>query len=336
MKILQPSSNQATLTLPFSQLQSDFLDSLLQRGLSPNTLKNYKTDLDFFNHFLRDSQTGLLVGDFDAVTGPQLFDEYLHQRYPSPNSRRRRVQTLRLFFDFLKHHNIFDDNPIKKILPSPKKLSPPKPATYSQILIMGKYLFDQVQESKKKASFNLEHLVSLRNQVIFWLILEGGLKVSDISELHRNHLSLHTPVRVMVTPRKNEPYSVPLSDHFRDLIHQYFSVLTHIMNQENLNFPHLFFSANPYKILNEGITSRGIEMVFAQIRQNCHIEITPKSLRQSAIFIWLSQGQSQEIVKKRLGLAPNYSLEIYQTQLSQNIYPQYIGTSSSIFPFSFT
>ena len=41
---------------------------------------------------------------------------FLEARYPQSNSRRRKIQTLRIFFDYLIEKNYFTDNPVRKLV----------------------------------------------------------------------------------------------------------------------------------------------------------------------------------------------------------------------------
>ncbi|MFI5391555.1 MAG: hypothetical protein ACHQYQ_09350, partial [Bacteriovoracales bacterium] len=50
------------------------------------------------------------------------------------------------------------------------------------------------------------------------------------------------------------------------------------------------------------------------------IEITPKNLRQSCIFKWLHQEHSEDLIKEWMGVAPSYSLKIYQDLMEKNYY----------------
>src|SRR5688572_11270115 len=98
--------------------QTEFLDLLQRQGKSFNTIKNYKADLSCFNAFLLGKQESLKLSEF-TTTQVQEYAQFLHGKYDSSNSVRRRVQALRLFFDFLMAQNIFQENPLKKMAVSP-------------------------------------------------------------------------------------------------------------------------------------------------------------------------------------------------------------------------
>ena len=99
--------------------QTLFLENLENTGKSFNTLKNYKTDLNIFNQFLIQKGRKLSLGEI-THTEVEEYSYFLEKKYNSPNSIRRRVQALRIFFDYLISKEIFDKNPIKTIISKPK------------------------------------------------------------------------------------------------------------------------------------------------------------------------------------------------------------------------
>src|SRR5690606_25353167 len=113
--------NIRTMKWNLIEKQTEFLDLLKLQGKSFNTIKNYKADLNCFNAFLVDKQQGLKLNQFTTAQ-VQEYAQFLNKKYDSSNSVRRRVQALRLFFDFLLTENIFNENPIKKMAVSPKIL----------------------------------------------------------------------------------------------------------------------------------------------------------------------------------------------------------------------
>src|SRR5690606_3058383 len=122
------------------------------------------------------------------------------------------------------------------------------------------------------------------NQVVFLLIYEAGLKVSDLVSLRKRHLFLdQESPRVLIEPEKRDPYTVPLPAFSLKIFEEYFALLAHQMKKTGLKFEHVLFNANPHRILSGGLTSRGLEMIFEDYRKRLIIQLTPKSLRQSCI-----------------------------------------------------
>jgi site-specific recombinase XerD len=222
--------------LDINCLQELFFKDLEQKGRSSNTLKNYRTDLDCFNLFVSDHQHSTKIHDY-GLNEIKKYGEYLDHRYSSDNSKRRRVQALRLFFDFLVQENIFPNNPVRSLPTSPKFVDRPKPTPYIDVKTLWYFLLDETKQKKK-----LEQLMVLRNQVIMLLIYEAGLKVSDLAGLKRRHLLLDTPdVRVLIEAPRRDPYTVALPDYTRIIFENYLEKLSAELKRHKLKFDHILF-----------------------------------------------------------------------------------------------
>ncbi|MCY4524956.1 MAG: site-specific integrase, partial [Halobacteriovoraceae bacterium] len=176
-------------------LQNRFYKKLQLRGRTSNTLKNYRVDLGCFNQFLLEEQNNLEINKFNLAK-IKAYSSFLYQKYNSDNSRRRRVQTLRLFFDFLVQERFFPDNPVRDIPTSPKFLDIPRPTSLEDIKKLWPCLIED-SHSKK----TMERLLAKRNQVIVLLIFGGGLKISDLVKLKNKHIIIDKSSRVIITPR---------------------------------------------------------------------------------------------------------------------------------------
>lgn len=293
--------------------QHEFLRNLEKAGKSFNTVKNYKADLQCFNTFLIDKQQHLKIKSFSS-TQVQEYSQYLDKKYDSPNSVRRRVQALRLFFDFLMKEELFPDNPLKQMAVSPKVLDNPEPTPFPEVIKTYKLLKKRVKDTE-----NLQELVNARNVVIFHLIYGAGLKVSDMAKLSFGGIlkDKHN-YRVMVEHPKRDPYSIPLPLVFSRDFQFYKSKLQEHLKSSDLEIEELLFNANPYKILSGGLSPRGTELFFEDLRRELKTDMTAKSLRQSCIFKWLNQKVSHTTIKEWLGVTPSYSLELYLEELKKD------------------
>ena len=57
-----------------------------------------------------------------------------------------------------------------------------------------------------------------------------------------------------------------------------------------------------------------------EYRKKLSIEVTPKSLRQSAILNWINKGLNDSTVKEWMGVAPSYSLKSYKSVKDEYFY----------------
>lgn len=292
--------------MDIANLQNKFFVELKRRGRVANTLKNYRTDLNCFNLYLAEKKRGF-SSDFDI---PEI-EEYWHfldRRYGSDNSKRRRLQALRIFFDYLIGQGLLPSNPVRKLLPPPKFLDKPNPPPPESVQALWEHLL--VEPGSGSA---IDRLIALRNQILFLCIYTAALKVSDLSQLTRDQIFLDQDPRILVTPPKRDPYSIPLSDVFGSVFRKYEALLGRAKEQSRLSFREVFFNANPFRILSGGISPRGIELVFKGLRHELDIEgLTARSLRQACILRWIGCGHHEGLIREWIGVAPSYSLKPYR------------------------
>ncbi len=300
--------------LPLRELENRFFSKLKDQGKSANTLKNYKTDLECFNQYLIHNHKNMDISKY-AMNEIQEYGKYIQNRYNSDNSRRRRIQALRIFFDFLVGEGVVPGNPVRKLPTSPKFLDIPRPSTFANVKTLWSHLIEESHNPHK-----MTQLLARRNQVITLLIFGAGLKVSDISKLKLDHITLGDTPRVMVIPQKRDPYTVELPRVFNAVYKSYVALLTSLKNESGLNFDDVLFNANPHRILSGGLSARGLEIIFEELRKKLLLDMTPKSLRQSCIFKWLHFGKIDNLIKEWMGVAPSYSLKLYREHMHKHIF----------------
>ncbi len=296
--------------IDLSIYQLEFMQELAKQGKSANTIKNYRTDLNIFKKFLA-SKGRLYILNEVKTTEVLEYGKFLNDKYNSPNSIRRRVQALRIFFDYLIAQGICDENPIKKMLVAPKVVDLPKPTPHNTVIDLFEYLSLQVAQSR-----DFEQLLAQRNLVLFALIYGCGLKVSDVERVDAAHVFLQDQnSRIIITPDKRDPYTVVIPQVYEEEFEKYFSMLESFKKRDRIDFEQLLFNANPFKILSGGLSSRGIEVIFKHISGQLKTPITAKELRQACIFKWMVQGVRPTRIKEWMNVQPQYSLTPYQDLL---------------------
>jgi site-specific recombinase XerD len=301
--------------------QQKFIQHLETQGKSPNTLKNYRIDLVAFNKFLLQKSKNVSLNGFNEQHAHE-FGVFLDQIYPSSNSRRRRLQAVRIFFDYLVEQGGFTHNPLKKIEISPKFLDTPHPIGFEDFYRVTQAILSEIEQSNE-----LDRLLHFRNLIIFYLIYGSGLKVSDFEQLQMSHIThAKNSLRILVIPRKRDPYTVPSLELFIDIIKIYKIELKRAYKQYGLETEHIIFNANSRKIIDGGLSARGIELIFKKYAKLFKLEdFTAKNLRQACVVRWIAQGERESLIKEWLGVAPSYELkgylDYYQLKKKEIFYP---------------
>lgn len=302
---------------PFPNLtenQTEFLDRLKGQGKSINTIKNYRTDLDCFSAYWKKYRGSLDLSGL-GINQIQEYGAFLDKKYSSDNSKRRRVQALRIFFDYLVEKGYFKSNPVRSLATSPKIVDIPRPVPFIDLKTFWSHL-----SKESKTTSAMEQMLATRNAMLFIFIYGAGLKVSHLVDLKERDIIKSTDYRVLISPPKRDPFSVPLPKFFGTLYKQYLALLDDFKRTSKIDFDEILFNANPYKILNGGLSARGIELIFEDYKNRLMISLTPRSLRQACIFKWINQGHKESLIKEWMGVAPSYSLKPFKTMPEYKIY----------------
>lgn len=296
-----------------NQLQNDFLKELEESGKSFNTIKNYRTDLKCFSDYWQEKSLSLKVNEMTSTQITE-YARYIENRYDSPNSRRRRIQALRLFFDFLIQKGLYSENPIRKLATSPKVVEIPNPAHYANILKLYTHLEDEANSEN-----SMKSLMGLRNLMVIHLIYGCGLKVSDIHRLKMRQIlkDKEGKYRILITPEKRDPFTVPTDPSFTNILGPYQSLLEEMKETSKIDFDDLLFNANPYRILAGALSPRGLELLFEDFSKLLDEKITPRSMRQSCIFKWLIAQTPEGQIKEWMNVRPQYSLTPFKKLLEE-------------------
>ncbi len=314
---VSPEIRNSSPTPELFALEQEFYANLRNQGKSQNTLKNYKTDLDCFNYYLNSEYASTEVRNFDQALVSN-YGLYLEKKYSSDNSRRRRVQALRIFFDFLLNKGLVSSNPVRKLPTSPKFLDIPRPTPFIDVKTLWTFLVEESHSQDK-----IQELLSKRNQILFLLIFGAGLKVSDLSDLSISDVTISTngdAPRVLIHHPKRDAYTVELPKIFEKVYADYLIILEEMKNKSQISFDNLLFYANPYRIISGSLSARGIEIIFEDYRNKLMITLTPKSLRQACIFKWIQQQKNVTLIKEWLGLAPSYDFKLYLEHAANFLY----------------
>jgi site-specific recombinase XerD len=297
------------------KLETQYIKLLEKSGKSINTIKNYKNDLTCFKDFLIEEK----LNDFKNfnTTHSNNFAHYLIKRYPKENSRRRRLQTIRKFFDYLVDQNVITTNIIKSIVPAAKKVELPRPPTFQELM----KIRHAEENNLKRTQSPLEELTILRNILIFDLIYLAGLKVSDLHHLKNDQVFINDKnksSRILRHTSKRDPASIPMPDSITPLYQKYSKLRDELSAKNDLEFDDVLFNANPFRILAGGLSPRGIELVFKIWATTYKTEITARNLRQAAIFRWLSLKKSAASIREWLGVTSFYDLKDYESLIKEN------------------
>ena len=187
-----------------------FLDSIwMERGLSENTLKAYRTDLNNFVKWLILSFNENIEDKLIHIERKNI-EKYLSElkkRNISPRSRARLLSSLRLFYAYLLRKKEIEIDPVALIDAPKQGRSLPKTLTEEEV------------ESLLLAP-DTSTLLGLRDRVLFEVLYATGLRVTELVSLVISQVNLQQGV-IRVTGKGNKERLVPLGEEAINWLEKY-------------------------------------------------------------------------------------------------------------------
>ena len=272
----------------------EYLDYLsFERNYSPQTVKSTQYDLEKFFRFLNTED--FLMDEVDVVVIRNFLTVELNNHI-SKRSCKRRLSSLRHFYDFLVKKGYVKENPFIFITyPKTEKKFP-------QVLYQ-----DQV---RKILDENLERTdeLALRDQAILELLYFTGMRASELVSLNVQDLELNNrTVRIFGKGRKERV--VPFSLECQKVLKSYMKDCRPILFKRNINPVNAI-------ILNhkgERLTTRGLEYILDKIEEKTgnYVGLHPHVLRHSFATHLLENGADLKTIQELLGHASLNATQVY-------------------------
>ncbi|BDR74320.1 tyrosine recombinase XerC (plasmid) [Clostridium tetani] len=261
------------------QQVEDFLTYLnTVKGMSPNTIKGYKSDLNmFFKFLLCNKKVSIDIEQItdNFISNIQLQDlhnfvKYLEvERGNGANARSRKISSLKSFFEYLLKMERIKNNPtINLEMPEIKKENP----TYLTLKQCQK-LLNAIDGDFKE-----------RDYCIITLFLNCGLRISELIKIDLDDIQDDI---LTVTGKGNKQRSIPLNDMCMNAIKDYLKIRNKNINKIK-DVEALFLSKNYTRISTSGV-SNTIKKHMKKAKLNPD-KYTPHKLRHSAATLMLKHG----------------------------------------------
>ena len=254
---------------------------LAARNLAFRSRQEYLNDLKDLLSFLTGGQG---ITDPVKVTKQHL-ERYLAEldrRGFAGSTRRRKVASIRSFFSFLQDAGIIQLSPALKLIPPKRERNEPR------VLSEGEYkrLLEAVRGD-------------IRDQAIIELILQTGLRLTEVARLHVNHVSLPSKISkepgyvgsVTVLGKGRKQRSVTLNYKACRAIKNYLAVRPDVTDS------HLFISK-----FRNGLSARAIEhRVTKHLKEAGIPNASVHTLRHTFATHTIKRGTKLEVVRQALG-----------------------------------
>ncbi|SJZ61466.1 tyrosine-type recombinase/integrase [Anaerorhabdus furcosa] len=152
-----------------------------QKNLNFKTLKAYKIDLKQFRIFIQDSNFQISK----ATISNYIY--FLHGKYKAKSSKRK-IATVKCFFNFLEYEEIYIDNPFSKLrLKSQIPFILPKTISIQTLNRLFKTAYSSLDNSSLS---EYETICIHRDIAVLELLFATGLRVSELCSIKKNDIDL--------------------------------------------------------------------------------------------------------------------------------------------------
>ena len=273
----------------FSFYLSKFLGEYLivERNMSPNTVKSYKKTFQLFiNYLVNEKNISLNKITFKNITREIVLDflNYLEiEKKNTIRSRNQRLACIKSFYNYCLIYEIENIENIRKITGlSSKKFTEP----------VFEYLSEE-ELQKIFESFDISQRNGLRNLLILALLYDTSARSSEILNLNISDIRLEEKY-IILTGKGNKKRIVPITENTKELIIKYIKENP----QNTVLFPNTTYELIRYlfKKVNKIIEGKNI---------------TPHTFRRTRATHLLDKGVNIIYIKELLGHASITTTEKY-------------------------
>jgi integrase/recombinase XerD len=270
-------------------LESRFLDFLrVERGLSPNTLAAYTTDLAKLAGFAAQSEKSLTELTRQDLTD---FIRQLRSQGLNPRSVARTLVTVRNLYRFLMLDGHIKSDPSAN-LESPRVSSP-----------LPKFLIAEEVE-KLLASPDITTDLGLRDKAMIETLYATGLRVSELVSLKPGEVNLD-PGFISTIGKGNKQRVVPLGESAVEWIRKYLPVRRRLLGNKNSERLFVGLGGTP-------LSRQDFWKLIVDYGRRARIgHITPHLLRHSFATHLLENGADLRSVQMMLGHSDISTTQIY-------------------------
>lgn len=278
------------MTADDEQLLEAWLTALwAEKGLSDNSIADYRYDLQIFMAWLAERRLRLVeVTRADTLA----FMSHLHQQQRSSRTAARYLSALRGFYRWAKRERHIDADPTLDVMRPRQGVSLPKILTEADVEAL-------------LAAADTGTPMGLRDRALLELLYAAGLRVSELVSLTLPQVNLNQGL-VRLVGKGNKERLVPLGEEARYWLERYLRDARPEFNRQQLDV--LFLSNRARQMTRQTVWHR-IKALAAQA--GIHKSLSPHTLRHAFASHLLNHGADLRVVQLLLGHSDLSTTQIY-------------------------
>lgn len=247
-----------------------FLQDLKNANKSPQTIRAYRSDLTaFVTH---------CPHDFAEIDIQHLREFFIQHDDLKPATRARKQTSVASFLNWGYRHDLIETNPMLKVDRVSVETEPQKPPSRDQINL----IFEQIPKHQ------------LRDQLLFKLIFETGLRISEALAIHIEDLDLTLDDEHLIVMGKGQRKRTILLDDSSLVV-----LLKKYLKKQG--YPHgaLFRAHKNYQ--GGALRYQSAQEKWMKYGEQAGVECTLHQLRHAHATELVNDGVSLATIRKRLG-----------------------------------
>ncbi|MBT4160260.1 MAG: site-specific tyrosine recombinase XerD [Gammaproteobacteria bacterium] len=269
-----------------------FLDSLwLEKGLSDNTLKSYRHDLQGFEKWVSEQKK-----QFTTITRIDL-TSYLSYRMKcglKGRSTARSLSCLRALYRYLLREKLISDDPTLRV--ENPKLGRPLPDTLTESDV-----------EKLLAAPDIETPIGMRDRTMLEVLYACGLRVSELTNLKLSEINLRQGV-IRIVGKGSKERLVPMGEEAITWLGRYLQETRNELLKKNLAQDIVFPSNRGVAMTRQTFWHRVRAMAK---KAGIEKKLSPHTLRHAFATHLLNHGADLRVVQLLLGHADLSTTQIY-------------------------
>lgn len=265
-----------------------------RKRLDPKTLKAYQIDLRQYEDFTSE------FSDYLSRTSVDKYITYLHKQY-KPKSVKRKIASLKAFFNYLEYKEILEKNPFDKLdirFREAKLL--PKTIPFHSIQSFLSILYMQKEQVKTEYQFHC----CVRDIAAIELLFATGMRISELCSLKSTDIDFESKnILIYGKGAKERVLQIGNPDVLKAL-HLYQDTF----EEDIASCGYFFVNRLHHKLSDQSV--RFMINHYAQLA-NISQHITPHMFRHSFATLLLEQGVDIRYIQRMLGHSSISTTEIY-------------------------
>ena len=267
-------------------LRSFFNFLIIEKGLSKNTVKAYKTDIKGFIKWINKNKKQSLLNIKE--TSVNQYISYLFSLKLKSSSVNRKISSLKSFYLFLLKKKLIRYSPFSEVI-SPKQ---------------EKYLPASMSESEVEKLLNSPDTskdIEQRDKAMIEMLYATGMRISELVNLKITDIDMNRSV-IKVMGKGSKERLIPFGESASEALFNYLKIRKDSSSKE------VFISNRGRKITRVAFWQR-IKVYL--LRENLKISISPHTLRHAFATHLLNRGADLRSVQLLLGHSDLSTTQIY-------------------------